>query len=85
MVGWISRAGHARIKEYPVKGYTRADVKPDKGDLNFTCVPPVVVLDGANIYLAFQLKFEAPGVGRQPTLLAYGSRYPTVNTHAKTC
>lgn len=80
MVGWISRTGHARIKEYHAKGYTRAEVKPDKGDLNFTSIPPVVVLDGANIYLAFQLKFEG-ALGRQPTLLAYGSRYPTVNTH----
>lgn len=80
MVGWISRTGHARIKQYHAKGYTSAEVKPGSGELNFTSIPPVVVLDGANIYLAFQLKFLAP-LERQPTLLAFSSRYPSVNTH----
>ncbi|KAL8138428.1 hypothetical protein V2J09_004429 [Rumex salicifolius] len=80
MVGWISRTGHARIKEYHANGYTPSEVNPGKGDFNFTSIPPLVLLNGANIYLAFQLKFEAP-LGMQPTLLAYGSRYPTLNTH----
>ncbi|GAB4844599.1 hypothetical protein Ancab_037998 [Ancistrocladus abbreviatus] len=75
MVGWISKTGHARIKQYHAKGYTPSEVIPGKGNLNLTDIPPVVVLNGANIYLAFQLKFTAP-LEQQPTLLAFGSRYP---------
>ncbi|KAL9255922.1 Cytochrome b561 and DOMON domain-containing protein [Drosera capensis] len=75
MVGWISKTGHARIKQYHLKGYKRSEVIPGKGFLNFTSIPPVVVLDGANIYLAFQLQF-ASAIKRQPTLLAYSSKYP---------
>lgn len=78
MVGWISRTGHARIKQYHLKGRTSSEVIPEKGYLNLTSIPPVVVLDGANIYLAFQLQFNAP-LQLQPTLLAFGSRYPSVN------
>uniref|UniRef100_A0A7C8YSX3 Cytochrome b561 and DOMON domain-containing protein n=1 Tax=Opuntia streptacantha TaxID=393608 RepID=A0A7C8YSX3_OPUST len=75
MVGWISRTSHAHIKQYYLKGRTSSEVEPGKGDLNLTAIPPVVVLDGANIYLAFQLQFNAT-LEQQPILLAFGSRYP---------
>ncbi|GMH21747.1 hypothetical protein Nepgr_023589 [Nepenthes gracilis] len=75
VVGWISRSGHARIKQYHAKGYTPSEVIPGQGHLNFTTIPPAVMLNGANIYLAFQLKFTSP-LKQQPTLLAYGSKYP---------
>ncbi|XP_074273141.1 cytochrome b561 and DOMON domain-containing protein At3g61750-like [Silene latifolia] len=75
MVGWISKTGHARIKQYYLKGQKSSEVEPGKGELNLTSIPPVVVLDGANIYLGFQLQFDAP-LSEQPTLLAFGSRIP---------
>ncbi|GAB2271811.1 hypothetical protein Dimus_006642 [Dionaea muscipula] len=75
MVGWISRTGHARIKQYHLKGYSVSEVIPGKGNLNLTNILPVVVLDGANIYLAFQLRFQTL-LKQQPTLLAYGTKYP---------
>lgn len=75
MVGWISKSGHAKIKQYYLKGRKSYEVLPGQGDLNMTDIPPVVVLNGANLYLGFQLQFNAPVV-QQPTLLAYGSRLP---------
>ncbi|KAK9758073.1 hypothetical protein RND81_01G204700 [Saponaria officinalis] len=75
MVGWISKTGHAKIKQYYMKGQTSSLVEPGKGELNLSSIPPVVVLDGANIYIGFQLQFSAPLV-QQPTLLAFGSRVP---------
>lgn len=81
MVGWISKSGHAKIKQYFLKGRKSYEVIPEQGDLNLTNIPPVVVLDGANLYLGFQLQFNAP-LQQQPTLLAYGSRTP--NNHKLT-
>ena len=75
MVGWISKSGHAKIKQYYLKGRKSHEVIPEQGDLNLTNIPPVVVLDGANLYLGFQLQFSAP-LQQQPTLLAYGSKIP---------
>ncbi|XP_021760303.1 cytochrome b561 and DOMON domain-containing protein At3g61750-like [Chenopodium quinoa] len=75
MVGWISKSGHAKIKQYYLKGRKPHEVLPGQGDLNLTSIPPVVVLDGANLYMGFQLQFNGP-LEQQPTLLAYGSRIP---------
>ncbi|KAL9228999.1 hypothetical protein vseg_004518 [Gypsophila vaccaria] len=75
MVGWITKTGHAKIKQYYMKGQTSSLVEPGKGELNLSSIPPVVVLDGANIYLGFQLQLSAPLL-QQPTLLAFGSRNP---------
>lgn len=75
MVGWVNVEGHARIKQYYVEGFTPSAVKPDKGELPLTNVPPYVALNGARIYLAFQLKYPVR-LKRQPILLAYASAYP---------
>lgn len=75
MAGWVNVEGRARIKQYHVEGYTPSAVKPDKGELPLTSVPPYVALNGAAIYLAFQLKYPTP-LKRQPILLAYSRTYP---------
>ncbi|KAE9463113.1 hypothetical protein C3L33_04979, partial [Rhododendron williamsianum] len=80
MVGWISKEGQPHIKQYYLKGFEQGDVVPDKGDLPLSNVPKFVVLREATIYIAFQLNFSAP-LGRQPVLLAFGTRYPTKHHH----
>lgn len=80
MVGWISKEGQPHIKQYYLKGFEQSEVLPDKGELPLTNVPKFVVLREATIYLAFQLNFSAP-LGRQPVLLAFGTRYPTKHHH----
>ena len=76
MVGWFNKKGQARIKQYYLQGAHESQVIPDKGELPLNNIPPVVALHGAMIYLAFQAKFEHR-LGRQPIILAFGSRYPT--------
>ncbi|XVE73714.1 hypothetical protein DITRI_Ditri11bG0140800 [Diplodiscus trichospermus] len=76
MVGWFNRKGHAKIKQYYLQGAHVSQVIPDKGELPLNNIPPVVALHGPMIYLAFQAKFEHR-LGRQPIILAFGSRYPT--------
>lgn len=75
MVGWITPEGRSRIKQYYIEGFTPSEIKPDKGELPLTSVPPYLAIEGASIYLAFQLKFATP-INRQPILLAYSSKYP---------
>ncbi|KAK9279337.1 hypothetical protein L1049_013016 [Liquidambar formosana] len=75
MVGWISKLGHARIKQYYLQGTKPSEVIADKGELQLTNMPPVVVLHGATIYLAFQIKFTS-GLTRQEILLAFSTSYP---------
>ncbi|CAK9165775.1 unnamed protein product [Ilex paraguariensis] len=75
MVGWINKVGRPRIKQYYLEGFTPSKIKPDKGELPLTDIPPFAVLHGASIYLAFQMKF-ANSLAKQPILLAFGSRYP---------
>ncbi|XVF73030.1 hypothetical protein PTKIN_Ptkin12aG0168800 [Pterospermum kingtungense] len=76
MVGWFNRKGHARIKQYYLQGAHISQVIHDKGELPLTNIPPLVALHGPMIYLAFQAKFEHR-LGRQPIILAFGTRYPT--------
>uniref|UniRef100_A0A5B7A7X6 Putative Ferric-chelate reductase 1 n=1 Tax=Davidia involucrata TaxID=16924 RepID=A0A5B7A7X6_DAVIN len=80
MVGWINKEGEARIKQYHLRGFEPSEVIPNKGELPLTNVPAVVVLHGATIYLAFQLKF-ADHLAHQPILFGFGSRYPTKHNH----
>ncbi|KAA8516177.1 hypothetical protein F0562_019356 [Nyssa sinensis] len=80
MVGWINKEGEARIKQYHLRGFESLQVIPDRGELPLTNVPAVVVLRGATIYMAFQLKFAAR-LTHQPMLLAFASRYPTKHSH----
>ncbi|XP_073157861.1 cytochrome b561 and DOMON domain-containing protein At3g61750 [Henckelia pumila] len=75
MVGWITAEGEGRIKQYYVEAFTSLDVKPDKGELPLTGVPPYIALNGATIYLAFQLKYNKT-LKTQPVLLAFSTNYP---------
>ncbi|KAF9601063.1 hypothetical protein IFM89_015989 [Coptis chinensis] len=75
MVGWIGKEGRANIKQYYLRGFTPSNVIPDKGELQLTNVPPAVVINGATIYLAFQLKVEEVQKS-QPILLAFGTKTP---------
>ncbi|OMO64302.1 Cytochrome b561, eukaryote [Corchorus capsularis] len=75
MVGWFNKKGHARIKQYYLQGAHISQVIADKGELPLTNIPPVVALHGPMIYIAFQAKFEHR-LGRQPIILAFGTRYP---------
>lgn len=79
MVGWINRKGHPRVKQYFLEGYNSSQVKPDRGDLPLVATaPPHVVVHGAMIYLAFQLKYDSP-LRRQPLILAFGTRHPLLH------
>ncbi|KAJ4951090.1 hypothetical protein NE237_027922 [Protea cynaroides] len=74
MVGWINKEGLARIKQYYLRGSKPSQVIPYGGELNVTN-SPTVVLHGATIYLAFQLKFSAH-LRSENILLAFGSKTP---------
>ena len=76
MVGWITKKGHAKIKQYYLQGTERDQVVPDQGELQLQKVPPVVALHGAMIYLAFQVKFTVK-VPRRAVILAFSSAYPS--------
>ncbi|KAJ0255647.1 Cytochrome b561 and DOMON domain-containing protein [Hirschfeldia incana] len=76
MVGWITKKGHAKIKQYYLQGTERDRVVPDQGVLQLEKVPPVVALHGAMIYLAFQVKFTVK-VPRRAVILAFSSAYPS--------
>ncbi|CAH2063181.1 unnamed protein product [Thlaspi arvense] len=76
MVGWISKKGHAKIKQYYLQGTERDQVVPDQGELQLQKIPPVVALHGAMIYLAFQVKF-AVKIPRRAVILASGTAYPS--------
>jgi hypothetical protein len=80
MVGWLNRKGRARVKQYYLQGSKEWDVIPDKGELPLTGVPSSVVIHGATIYLAFQLKFQTH-LARQPIILAFGTAYPKHSGH----
>lgn len=75
MVGWMGKE-RAHIRQYYLRGQSPSDVVVNQGQLLGTNVPEVVVLNGAKIYLAFQVKFEAP-VTRQPLLFAFGASHPS--------
>ncbi|XP_051132888.1 cytochrome b561 and DOMON domain-containing protein At3g61750 isoform X2 [Andrographis paniculata] len=75
MVGWMNAEGRGKIKQYHIKGYSPSEIKPDEGKLPLTNVVPYVSLQGATIYLAFQLKFDKP-LKTQPILLAFSTKTP---------
>ncbi|XP_039117445.1 cytochrome b561 and DOMON domain-containing protein At3g61750 [Dioscorea cayenensis subsp. rotundata] len=75
MVGWIGKTGRAHIRRYYLRGQSSSQVIVNEGQLQTTDVSPMVILYGANIYLAFQLKFSAP-LSQQELLFAVGSRIP---------
>ncbi|XP_015055176.1 cytochrome b561 and DOMON domain-containing protein At3g61750 [Solanum pennellii] len=75
MVGWVNPEGQGKIRQYYVEGLTPSKIKPEKGELPLTSVPPLVYLQGATIYLAFQLKYPNR-LKNQPILLAFATKYP---------
>ncbi|XP_061372876.1 cytochrome b561 and DOMON domain-containing protein At3g61750 [Gastrolobium bilobum] len=75
MVGWINKHGHAKIKQFYLRGKKASEVVVDKGELPLNTVPAAVATNGAEIYLAFQLQTTTP-YGRQPILLAFGTKHP---------
>lgn len=80
MVGWVNKKGEARIKQYYLQGYEQKQVVPNKGELPLTGIPASVVLHGARIYLAFQLKFQTR-LAQQPLIFAVGSAHPNTHFH----
>lgn len=75
MVGWVTPAGQGKIKQYYVEGFTPSKIIPDKGELPLTSVPPIIYVQGATAYLAFQLKYPTP-LKTQPILLAFSTKSP---------
>lgn len=76
IVGWVNNEGQGRIKQYHIKGFTPSEIKADQGELPLTNVPPYVAVQGATIYLSFQLKFNTT-LKTQPILLAFSTKTPT--------
>ncbi|EYU38889.1 hypothetical protein MIMGU_mgv1a009495mg [Erythranthe guttata] len=60
---------------YLLRGFTPSEIKPDQGELPLTNSPPFVALNGATIYLAFQLQFNKT-LKNQPILLAFSTKTP---------
>lgn len=75
MVGWINKHGHAKIKQFYLRGRKPSEVIVDKGELPLNNMPAAVAINGADIHLAFQLQTTVP-FGKQPILLAFGTRHP---------
>ncbi|KAI4328910.1 hypothetical protein L6164_021227 [Bauhinia variegata] len=75
MVGWISKHGQAKIKQFYLQGRKPSEVIAGKGELPLNNMPAAVATNGAEIYLAFQLQTTDP-IGKQPILLAFGTNYP---------
>ncbi|KAL5160821.1 Cytochrome b561 and DOMON domain-containing protein [Glycine soja] len=75
MVGWISKHGHAKIKQFYLRGRKQSEVIIDKGELLLNNIPAAVATNGAEIHMAFQLQMTTP-FQKQPILLAFGSKYP---------
>ncbi|KAK7285788.1 hypothetical protein RJT34_20569 [Clitoria ternatea] len=75
MVGWINKHGHAKIKQFYLRGRKQSEVIVDKGELPLNNAPPAVATNGAEIYIAFQLQTTIP-FGKQPILLAFSPKHP---------
>ncbi|KAK2365418.1 cytochrome b561 and DOMON domain-containing protein [Trifolium repens] len=73
MVGWINKHGHAKIKQFYLRGNKSSEVIANKGELPLNNVPAAVATNGAEIYLAFQLQTTVP-FGKQPILLAFSTK-----------
>lgn len=78
IVGWVENSGRGSIKQFLLQGYSPAEVVVNKGELQFTEVPPVVVYHKGAIYVAFQLKF-ALRLTRQQIILAKSDITPIQN------
>uniref|UniRef100_A0A3Q7ELH0 Cytochrome b561 domain-containing protein n=1 Tax=Solanum lycopersicum TaxID=4081 RepID=A0A3Q7ELH0_SOLLC len=58
MDGWVTPAGHGKIKQYYVEGITPSKIIPDKGELPLTTVPPLIYLQGASATYPTPLKTQ---------------------------
>ncbi|XP_069151162.1 cytochrome b561 and DOMON domain-containing protein At3g61750 [Solanum lycopersicum] len=66
MDGWVTPAGHGKIKQYYVEGITPSKIIPDKGELPLTTVPPLIYLQGLagvvlGIHVNNKLQPDIPG------------------------
>lgn len=76
MIGWIDEDKKPNIHQYFLGGKISSMIEPDQGELKTVdAAPPVASVFGQNMYMAFQLKFQAP-VGMKPLLFAYGTKTP---------
>ncbi|ERN14123.1 hypothetical protein AMTRI_Chr01g134060 [Amborella trichopoda] len=75
MVGWIRKGGKAAIKQYYLGGQDPSEVVVNQGELTLSDITPSVLLRGATIYLAFQLKLTSP-IKKRALIFALGSRNP---------
>lgn len=79
MIGWIGEDKKPNIHQYFLGGKISSMIETDQGDLKTVdAAPPVASVFGQNMYMAFQLKFQAP-VGMKPLLFAYGTKIPVKN------
>lgn len=78
IVGWVENSGKGSIKQFLLQGYSPTEVVANKGELQFTEVPPIVVYHKGAIYVAFQLKF-ALRLTRQQIILAKSNITPIQN------
>ncbi|XP_074585895.1 cytochrome b561 and DOMON domain-containing protein At3g61750-like [Curcuma longa] len=81
MVGWMGKTGIPHIREFYLRGKSASEIVADQGQLLSTAVAPKVLVHHAKIYLAFQLKFQAP-LAQQHLLFAIGTSTP-VHKHLK--
>lgn len=81
MVGWMGKTGIPHIREFYLRGKSASEIVADQGQLLSTAVAPKVLVHHAKIYLAFQLKFQAP-LAQQHILFAIGTSTP-VHKHLK--
>ncbi|XP_020575078.1 cytochrome b561 and DOMON domain-containing protein At3g61750-like [Phalaenopsis equestris] len=75
MVGWIGNTGRPHIKQFYLRGRSSSQVLADQGQLPAAGNAPVIVQNGPNIYMAFQLKFLSR-ITQQKLLFAFGTATP---------
>ncbi|XP_047309536.1 cytochrome b561 and DOMON domain-containing protein At3g07570 [Impatiens glandulifera] len=60
MVGWVANSGVAIIKQYDLTGKSPELVVPDEGNLNLVANTSSIIVDGSDIYMAFQVRTVQP-------------------------
>lgn len=82
MVGWIGNTGRPHIKQFYLHGQSSSEVVADQGHLPAFGDSNVVIQNGPNIYMAFQLKFPNR-ISQQKLLFAFGTATPVNNRLTK--
>lgn len=71
------------IREYYLGGKISSKVRVKKGNLDIIqSTPPAIAVYGPNLYMAFQLKFQAP-ITNQSILFAFGISNPVKSVLSK--